>query len=170
MRTAKVLQIIADFVKVRVLGKNDIRTATAILPPGIDSKNVKDSTAIIADTGNIDENIILGYTFQSDKTNEGETRIFATDNKGVEVFSIYLKNDGTVEFGGDSDNFVRFSNLQTGFNELKDKVNDFIVKYNSHTHPYLNVTVPATTSVNTSQSTPTTATIAGAKIDEIKTA
>ena len=64
---------------------------------------------------------------------------------------------------GTEDNLVKFSQLESGFDELKKKVNDFITKYNTHIHPATAGTTSATSTIET----PTVASIKGAKIDNI---
>ena len=56
-----------------------------------------------------------------------------------EVNQIYLNGDNE---GG----LVKVQDLVDRLNDIKNVVNDLITKFNSHTHPYLNVTTPAFTS------------------------
>jgi hypothetical protein len=119
----RVKQAVTEFVKVIRYGKDDIQTSDQAMPFGIDSKPVKDKIAVHSTTQNKDATVILGYLLQSEKTSEGETRIFATDQDGVEVFDIYLKNDGTCEFGGSGDFFVRYLALNTGLQAFITELN-----------------------------------------------
>ena len=150
---SRVKSATAEFVKILRYGKNDVQTSEQYLPAGIDSKPVNEQIAAQSETSDKGETVILGYHIESDKTNPGETRIFATDSDGVEVFSMYFKNDGTVEFGGNADNLVRFLQLD---NSLQTFITDLNTK--------LGVAFTAVggswpgTSLN----------ISGAKIDEIK--
>lgn len=154
----RVKQATSDFIKVLRYGKSDVQTAYNCLPHGIDSKPIKDKLAIHIKTSNNSESVIVGYIDKSATTNEGECRVYATNSNGVEVFSIYLKNDGTVEFGGNTDNLVRFSELKAGFDQLKSDFNTFL----THVHGGAG-TPPAPPQL------PSTASIDSAKIDEIKT-
>lgn len=170
MNLGKVKEVSKDFIKSLIYGKSDSRTAPQCLPYGIDSKPVKGAISVYCLTENKGKAVTLGYVKNSDITNAGENRIFATDENGNEVFSIHLKNDGTCEFGGNSDNMVRYSELEKGFNELKKNFNDFLSQqFATHTHPYMNASIPATTSVTTTITTPSQASISDAKIDNIKT-
>ena len=64
---------------------------------------------------------------------------------------------------------VRFSELETGFNELKDDFNNFIsTVYNTHIHPGV-LSGGASTSPTPSTGSSSSADISAAKIDEIKT-
>lgn len=154
----KVKQATSTFIKVLRFGLNDVQTSLPILPHGIDSKPVSGQTGIHAKTTNRSDSIFLGVVYKSSVTSEGETRIFATDSDGTEVFDILLKNDGTCEFGGNSDYMVRFNELKTGFDQLRSDFNSFLI----HVHG-----VAGTPPVP--PATPSIASIDGAKIDSIKT-
>lgn len=165
----RVKQAVKKFVKVLRYGKDDVQTADYALPFGIDSKPVKDILAVHAETGSSEGGVVLGYIQQFAVTKEGENRIYATDANGNEVFSVFFKRDGTCEFGGTTDFAVRFNKLETGFNQLKADHNALITAFNTHLHataatgppstPTPGAGIPATTSI---------ASIADAKIDEIK--
>lgn len=171
----KVKEITTDFVKALIYGKSDARTAPQSLPHGIDSKPVNGDISVYCQTDNNSKSVILGYVKRSDKTNAGETRIYATDSEGVEVFSIKLDNNGYCTFDGVGfdDNLVAYAKLATEFNELKGKVNSLVTSYNSHIHT-TTATVGATAvlgviSQTTSQATQSSANISNSKIDKIKT-
>lgn len=143
----------SEFVKILRYGKNDVQTSDQYLPAGIDSKPVKEQIAAQGMTTDKGETVILGYHIESDKTNEGETRIFATDSDGNDVFDLLLKNDGTAEFGGNTDNLIRFLALDQG---LQTFIADLNAKL-ATAFAAVPVAWPGT-SLN----------ISGAKIDEIK--
>jgi hypothetical protein len=123
---SRVKQATNEFIKVLRFGKSDVQTSKQFLPFGVDSKPIKESLAAQAVTSNSAETIVLGYKIESETTKEGEFRIFATDSEGAEVFSVHFKNDGTCEFGGNVDNFVRFLKLdqalQTFITDLNTKL------------------------------------------------
>ena len=96
----RVKEALSEFIKVLRYGKSDVQTADQVLPFGFDSKPVKDKLAIYNKTTNNGQAIILGYLGNFTKTKEGETRIFATDVDGNEVFEIYIKVNGVCEFNG----------------------------------------------------------------------
>ncbi len=150
---SRVKSATSEFVKILRYGKNDVQTSDQYLPAGIDSKPVKEQMAVQGTTSDKGETVILGYLIESDKTNPGEFRIFATDSDGVEVFSMYFKNDGTVEFGGNADNLIRFTGLNTA---LQTFIGD------------LNTKLAAAFTALGGSWPGTSLDISGAKIDEIK--
>ena len=123
----KVKQAASIFIKVLRYGKSDVQTSEPILPPGIDSKPVKDAIAVHTTTHNNGDTAVLGYILHSETTQEGETRIFATDEDGAEVFDIFLKRDGTCEFGGNIDFFVRYNALNTSLQAFVTALNAQLV-------------------------------------------
>lgn len=157
--------------KVLKSGRSDVQEVKTATLPGIDSVPLADDIALYEETEIVGENFIIGFIAKDRKANAGEVRIFSRDpENGAEKIYLYLKNDGTVEFGGTAKNMVRFQELEQGFNDLKGTVNDLINAFNTHLHatpsgPSLVPTaVPGVIPVN-----PSTADISGAKIDEIKT-
>ena len=124
----RVKQATSEFIKVLRYGKSDVQTSKPVLPFGIDSKPVKNLVGIHSDTSDIGETVLLGYIYESEKTNEGETRFYCTDVSGVEMFGILMKNDGTVEFNGNADNLVRFAALKTGLDNIVTALNTELTK------------------------------------------
>lgn len=153
-------------IKVCRYGKSDIQTSVEVSPYGVDSNPIKDMVAVYAPTKEKGKTVILGYFNKNKLAEVGEYRNFSTDEEGNVVFYTHLKNDGTMEIGGDSDFMVRYSALETGFNQLKSDFNTFITsQYNLHIHP----TPAGPSSPTVLVGTPSTADISGAKIQEIKT-
>lgn len=124
---SRVKSATSEFVKILRYGKDDVQTSDQYLPAGIDSKPIKEQVAAQGVTTDKGETVILGYRIESDKTNEGETRIFATDSDGNDVFDLLLKNDGTAEFGGNTDNLVRFLKLNQGLQSFLTDLNTKLV-------------------------------------------
>jgi hypothetical protein len=151
---ARVKQATKEFIKVLRFGRNDVITAEPVLPHGIDSKPVADTPGVHATTQNNDTTVMLGYILHSEITKEGETRIYATDENGNEVFDIFLKRDGTCEFGGNSDFIVRYNALNTGLTSFVNTLNTALV------------TAFATVGYTW---TPITLNISSAKVNNIKT-
>lgn len=116
-------------VKFIRLGKDDVRESRQVAPFGIDSNPIKDMAAIYADTGVKGQTIIIGYLNKKVLADIGETRLFSTDKNGEQKTYIWLKNDGTMEVGGNSDFLVRYSGLESEFNKLKDAFNQFASQY-----------------------------------------
>lgn len=154
-------------VKVLRFGRSDVQTPFQALPHGIDSNPVKDWLAVYSETTEKGKPVIIGYINPDQLAEVGGTRIYSTDSGGAVQFAIYLRADGTCEVGGDTDNMVRYSELETAFNTLRDDFNNFVnLTYNLHQHPTAAVGLPSPPSVTGQQSQ---ADISGAKIDEVKT-
>jgi len=159
------------FVKFLRMGKSDVQECRQSSPFGIDSAPTKDMAAIYAKTAEVGKPVIIGYINKNQIAEAGEIRIFSTDENGTVKIALHLKNDGTAEFGGNSDNMVRYSVLETEFNKLKSDFNNLVLSYNTHVHPYVGLpsTVPGLTTPTATQGTSSTADVSGSKIDEIKT-
>lgn len=151
-------------VKVLRMGRSDVQEALSVSPYGIDSNPIKGMVAVYAQTGVKGETVIVGYIAKglatpSQQAEPGEVRLFSTDSDGAEQIYHWIKNDGTMEFGGDAKNLARYQELETAFNELQARWNEFAAAYvpGSPTTTGL----PATANQSTSD-------ISGAKIDELK--
>ena len=159
------------FVKFLRMGKSDVQECRQASPFGVDSAPIEGMAAIYAKTSEVGKPVIIGYVNKNQIAEAGEYRTFSTDSDGGVQFYIHLKNDGTAEIGGDTDNMVRFQELETGFNNLKSDFNNLVLRYNTHVHPYVGLpaTTPGVTSATASSGSASTADISSAKIDEIKT-
>lgn len=155
-------------VKVLRLGKDDVQTGKEAMPFGMDSSPIQDMVGVFMDTSEKGKPVLVGYFNKNQLAQPGETRFFSVDSNGSLKAYVWLKNDGNLLLNGDADNAVRFSKLEEGFNKLKSDLNDLIGKYNSHTHT--GVQTGGGSSGNTpTVATPSTASIAGAKIETVKT-
>lgn len=171
MNLSKILSTSFDdlqrrIVKVLRKGKSDVQTAMEAAPFGIDSNPLKDMIAVYAPTEEKGKTVIIGYLNKNQLADVGETRLFSTDSDGTLKFYAWLKNDGTMEIGGNDYHMVRYEKLAEAFNELKQDFNDHITAYNSHTHTGVMVGLGSTSF--TTPGTPSVADITPAKIDEIK--
>ena len=160
-------------IKFLRFGRSDIQEKNQVLPYGFDSNPIKDLTALYISTEEIGNDIIVGYINTNQIANEGESRMFSTDSDGNLQIDIHIKNDGTIEFGDNSDNLVRFSELETAFNELRSDFNALVTAYTSHIH-ITTATVGATAvpgiiSPTLATGTISTANMSGSKIVELKT-
>ena len=158
--------------KVLKSGRSDVQEVKTASLPGIDSVPLADDIALYEETEIVGENFIIGFIPKNRVANPGELRIYARDTNGTEKIYLYLKDDGTIEFGGTAKNLVRFQELETGFNELKGTVNDMVEAWNLFCSSYLPgspTTVGTPPTLSTSTITPSTADISGAKINEFKT-
>lgn len=149
-------------------GQDDVIDVTMASSFGIDSRIPKNKPAISVVTNTGDE-YIVGVVNTSSDPDDGETYLYSMDKNGKEFKSIVkLKNDGTIEIGGNKHNAVRFDPLKDAFNDLLDRFNAHISHYNTHIHTGTAGSVPLTISPTTSQSQPSQANIQPAKIDNIK--
>lgn len=154
-------------VKIYRLGKSDVQSVIEAAPYGVDGNPIKKIRAIYAPSRAVGRPIVLGYITTKRKADVGELRLFSTDADGDEEMFVWLKNDGTLEVGGDTDNLVRFSDLKDGFDELKDNFNDLVTAFNAHVHAGNGI--PPTAVPGSIPAIASAATIDGAKIEEIKT-
>lgn len=157
-------------VKFFRLGKT-VETALQAMPYGVDAQPIEDCIAVYSQTGIKGKSVIIGYINKNAIAGVGEHRLFSTDADGVVKFYLHLKNDGTCEIGGSADNMVRFSELETAFNQLKSDYGDLVNAFNAHMHATAapGAPSPPTPVPNVIPALPSTADISGAKIDEIKT-
>ena len=154
-------------------GKDDVQECNNAAPFGDDSNAPKDIVAVYSPTAENGVPVILGYLNTDHlKAGPGEKRFYSVDSDGNESQYIWLKNNGNIEIGGDSDNMVRYSELETAFNQLKSDHDALAAKWSAFTAAYVpgspsTIGLPPTLA---GQSVPaSTANISPAKIDEIKT-
>lgn len=101
--------------------------------------------------------VIAAYTYGVEPpANPGACKLYSTDADGEEQGSHLIDDDGTHTFNEGTDWAVRYSALETAFNELKSK-------FNGHTH----TGVSTGGGVSGTTATPSTADITGAKVEEI---
>lgn len=155
--------------KVLGFGKSDVKTANECSPFGLDSCVPTNYIAVYSDTTDKGESVILGYYLPKQMVKQGETKLFSTDVNGVEKMKIYLTKDD-IQINGNTDNLVRFSELEKGFEQLKQDLNNHIANYNSFAIAYVPGSI-ATVGLPpfASASTPSEANIDLAKIEELKT-
>jgi hypothetical protein len=147
------------WIKVLRMGKNDIQECKQAVPFGVDSNPLKGMVAIYSRASCDGEAAIIGYIHKHNIADIGEIRLFATDDDDNEKFYVWLKKNGTLELGGDSENLTRFSPLNQALTQVTTDINaEFTVI--AGLFAGLGVTyVP----------TPITVDILAAKINEIKT-
>lgn len=148
----------------RILKVNQfgVKTAVESMPFGEDSSPVKDMTAIFAETSNNSEPVIVGYINKNQIAGPGEKRMFSLKENGEISTSIWLKADETMEIGGNTDFAVKYSGLESSFNQLKEDLNNHITNYNTHVHPSIGAPTVAVSS-------PSDADISFSKNSNIKT-
>jgi hypothetical protein len=146
-------------VKVLCFGKDDVRTADAVAPYGIDSNPIKDASAVYAPTADMEQAVIIGYLNPSAKAEKGELRLYSTNEAGDEKTYVWLKADGTLLIGGNADNAVRYTPLNAGLQDLKTAINTELGKIQTAITSLGGSYAKLNVSVN----------ISGAKINEVKT-
>lgn len=159
-------------IKFSRLGTSDVRERYEVSPYGFDSNPIEKMVALYAETGVIGQSVIIGYINVNQVADVGEMRLYSTDADGAEQIYAWLKNDGTMELGGDADNMVRFSKLEEAYNQLKDDHDALVQTFNNHIHittATIGVGGPGSIAPTTTTENPSSGNIAPAKIDEIKT-
>ncbi len=159
-------------IKVQRLGKSDIQTPFQGNPAGIDSQPIPGLKAIHAETGEKGEPVIIGYINEELLAEDGEIRVFSLDSNGALKAYLMAKADGILEVNGNADFMVRYSALETAYDQLKDDFDNFVSTYNTHTHPVPGITAGGAStvaSVTTSTGNPSTGDITPSKIDNVKT-
>lgn len=146
-------------LKVLRMGKNDVQTSFEAAPYGVDSNPIKDMEAIYGKTTKAGKTVILGYINKNQLAAVGENRIYSTDSNGNLKFYVWLKNDGTCELGGDADNGVRYSPLNSELTAFKNALQAELTLIQAGIASAGGSYSPSTLSLDISQ----------AKIDEIKT-
>lgn len=154
-------------VKVLRYGKSDVQTPIQALAYGLDSNPIKDMVAVYSKTDSDSDALIIGYLNKNSLAESGEYRTYCTDDNGVEKFYTWMKKNGTIEIGGDTNYAVKFNELKEEFNKLKQSHNDLLTEYKLHVHI---LSVPAITAAPTvSTQSPNTSNIDLSKNDKIKT-
>jgi hypothetical protein len=168
MYLSKVLQsaINSTVRKVQILLFKRAREVEQSVPYGIDSAPVKDMVALYANTGEMGQSVIIGYLYKDAVAEVGSIRLYS------EGGYVHLRANGNLELLGTAKHMVRYEELETGFNSLKQSVTDLTTAFNSHVHATvasLGTPLPPTTVPTVIPAIPPTATITAAKINEIKT-
>jgi phage gp45-like len=144
---------------------DDLQDVQLVSLSGIKSRPEPGERVYILDFGGgLKIGICVEDNIEMDKE-EGERDLYATDGGSRKAALTLLKNGNAVINDGD-DYAVRFSELESKFNELRDFVNDFITTtYNLHNHP----TAPTgPVSVPSSLGSASTVDITPAKIDTVR--
>jgi hypothetical protein len=110
---------------------------------------------------------IAAYTYGVEPPeNEGALKLYATDADGVEVGSHLLDSDGTHVFNEGEDWAVRYSALETAFNELQGQHNKLQSAFDLHTHGGVE-TGGGSTAIPAPSGAESTTDISAAKVEEI---
>ncbi|HXP52431.1 MAG TPA: hypothetical protein VN922_20930, partial [Bacteroidia bacterium] len=112
--------------------------------------------------------VIMGYINKNQKALTGEMRLFSTDAQGAEQMYVWLRNNGYLELGGDTNFAVKYNQLETEFNKLKTDHNNLLADFKALIHPGVTVGT-GSTGAYVSTLTPNTSDITQVKNDKIKT-
>lgn len=154
-------------VKFLRYGRSNVQTAKEAAPFGVDSNPPANVAAVYSPTGHLGEGVVLGYIDKNKLAAVGETRLYSTNDKGVQQFYLSLKSDGNLELGGNVDFLVGYTQLAIQFNELQAKFNALVGLFNSHTHVPTAFGTPTTTPASAAD--PSAADITQVKKDKLKT-
>jgi hypothetical protein len=167
----KVLKVaFNDFIEItsNVLAPKYDRVARYTGTPGIVGIPLKDDDSIIIQIGDDLSKLVFIGTLQNQEVGEGEILIYSRDSDGNVAAKVYCDKDGNVIINDDSDNAVRFSELKSGFDTLKDDFNNFIsTAYNVHVHSGV-TPGPSSTGPTLNVGSSTAASVDNSKIEEIK--
>lgn len=140
-------------------GQDDVVTAIQSAPFGIDSNPIKGLVAVYTKTSQKGADVFLGYLNKDLLAEQGETRLFSTNESGALQTYVWLKNDGNIEMGGNADNLVRYTKLNTALQQEVLKINAELAKIATAIGSLGGAYVVA----------PVTLDISAAKVDKIKT-
>jgi hypothetical protein len=175
--TKVIVEAVTDSTAIQLLKLNALNSETLegierLQNYGLTSNPPADSEAIALEVGGARDNLIVvavdNSASRQQNLNSGETAFYSEHGQ-----KIHHHDDGTTSFNDGADFMVRFTKLEEGFNQLRTDLNSLVTSYNAHIHPIAGAVqaappVPVTSAVTVSQSTFSTASIAQAKIDEIK--
>ena len=148
------------------------KTAYQLAPFGDDSHPTENMIGVLLRTSESGENFVAGFMNVSQIAKVGEKRIFSVDSNGEVATQVYLKNNGVIVLGEESDYAVRYNELEKSYNALKSDLNSLVSKFNSHTHT-TTATVgsspaPGVISPTSNSASPSNASISAAKVEEIR--
>jgi hypothetical protein len=136
------------------------KTAVEVAPFGDDGNPVKDMTAIYGRTSASGDAVILGYINKNQLATPGEKRIYSLKPDGGLSIDIFLRTDGTMEIGGNTDNMVKFIPLDAALKNQDTLINAELIKIASAIAALGGAYAPITVATDISPS----------KLDTIKTA
>lgn len=149
-------------LQVRITDKDDIQTVELMNNASDGSIPAIGSRVIIAELGPAWKIGIAESDSIDPEVEDGEGHFYSQDSNEIKAWIKLLKT-GIIEINGNTDFAVRFSVLESGFNQLKSDFNSFLTHVHSGVTTGAGVSGPPTPPV-----VPSTADISGAKIDEVK--
>lgn len=148
-------------LQVRITDNDDIQTVELMNNPGDGSIPAIGSRVVIIQLGPAWKIGIAESDNIDSEIEDGEGHFYSQDSDEIKAWIKLLKS-GIIELNGNTDFAVRFSTLESGFNQLKSDFNSFLI------HIHTGGTILGNTGPPTPPAIPSTADISGAKIDEVK--
>lgn len=113
----------------------DLQDVQLISLSGIKSRPESGERTVILDFGG-GLKISIGIEDGIETSIEEGERDFYSTSGGIRKASIYLKKDGTLILNDGTDYAVKYNELKSKIDDLKQQLNSFITtKYNLHNHP-----------------------------------
>lgn len=153
------------------MGKDDVQETKTATPYGFDSNPIKDIIGIQVQTTVNGENVVIGFIGKNGITEPGESRMFSTDDNGNLKIDLHVKKDGTIHFGGENGNLVRYQELKQEYDKTKDVVDTIlnILRGSPIPEPGNGANSALQSALSGALAGKSTGDISGAKIDELKT-
>jgi len=132
--------------------------------PGDDSQPLPKDTAAVLPIEGTGTGAAVGYIDPKNlqKAKAGEKRIYARDEDGNELGSLWLKDNGECVLNEGTDYAVKFNELKTAFDE-------FVSDFNGHSHSYIAPLHPAVPPAATTTGNPSTAAnMASSKVELVR--
>jgi hypothetical protein len=115
-------------LQVEITEPDDVQGVQQITWPGDDNAPVEGDTVVILEISETYK-VVIGVQDQIEPAVEsGERKLYSQDGGAIKSF-LYFKKDGQMILNGTGDNAVRFSALETAFNDLLNKWNTFANAY-----------------------------------------
>ncbi len=125
--------------------------------------------AVYSPTGEKGKTVIVGYLNKNQLAAVGEFRAYSTNAQGALQTYVWLKADGDILLGGDAFHLTKFEQMETAYNALKADLNNLVIAFNAHTHAYTAPSGAAVTGTATPSGVASSASMATAKTDKVKT-
>lgn len=119
----------------QITDETDIQEVEWINLPGNDSAPPIGSKILLIEIGNDWKLGIACDDGVEPEALDGEKILYSSiGGTKIGYIKIGLTPVGTIEINGNTDNAVRYSELETAFNDLQDKYNDLVTQYLAHFH------------------------------------
>lgn len=116
------------FVKTKI-SRLFVEETKTLNPFGFDSNVPKGFIAVIAETSNNSDPVIVGYLNKNamEGLKVGDSMQYSTDENGITKSTLILRNDGTAELLGNADNAIRYAALNTALQVYVEAVNNQLI-------------------------------------------